>query len=103
MSRHNTLRKTQLNKCFHSYGSYKALVGGLTIEAAVDFTGGIPEMIATSRYQSNSETLFYNMMKAYENQAFMSCSLSVSPPWVLTVSKLYQIFISRALATSRKQ
>ena len=60
------------------YGSYKALEGGLTIEAAVDFTGGIPEMIDTSRHQSDCAALFYNMLKAYENQAFMSCSLSVS-------------------------
>ena len=64
-------------------------MGGLTIEAAVDFTGGIPEMVNTSRYQSDSQTLFYNMLKAYENQAFMSCSLSVSPAWPLAVSSLY--------------
>merc|ERR1711936_1241278 len=60
------------------YGSYKALEGGLTIEAAVDSTGGIPEMIDTSRHQSDCAALFYNMLKAYENQAFMSCSLSNS-------------------------
>ena len=70
-------------------------MGGLTIEAAVDFTGGIPEMINTSRYQSDSETLFYNMLKAYENQAFMSCSLSVSPhSCPLSVVKLYKHFQS---------
>jgi len=60
------------------YGSYKALEGGLTIEAAVDFTGGIPEMIDTTRQQGDAAGLFYNMLKAYENQAFMSCSLSNS-------------------------
>ena len=31
------------------HSSYKALEGGLTIEAAVDFTGGIPELIDLTR------------------------------------------------------
>ena len=64
------------------YGSYKALEGGLTIEAAVDFSGGIPEMIDTSRLRLNRDgdikKLFDVMKKAYEHYAFMSCSLSVS-------------------------
>jgi len=60
------------------YGSYIALEGGLTIEAAVDFTGGIPEMIDITNLRMEKETLFYNMVKAYENKAFMSCSLSSS-------------------------
>lgn len=60
------------------YGSYTALEGGLTIEASVDFTGGIPEMIDLNNMRMEKETLFYNMMKAYENNAFMSCSLSNS-------------------------
>eukprot|EP00090_Calanus_glacialis_P041785 TRINITY_DN7431_c0_g1_i4.p1 TRINITY_DN7431_c0_g1~~TRINITY_DN7431_c0_g1_i4.p1 ORF type:complete len:838 (-),score=200.72 TRINITY_DN7431_c0_g1_i4:225-2738(-) len=60
------------------YGSYTALEGGLTIEASVDFTGGIPEMIDLSNLRMEKETLFYNMVKAYENKAFMSCSLSNS-------------------------
>ena len=62
------------------YGSYKALEGGLTIEAAVDFSGGIPEMIDTSRLNrdGNIKKLFDVMKKAYEHYAFMSCSLSVS-------------------------
>ena len=94
--------QSNLNKYCYSYGSYKALVGGLTIEAAVDFTGGIPEMINTSRYQSDSETLFYNMLKAYENQAFMSCSLSVSPHCLLSYQQTLSN-ICRVLATSRRQ
>ena len=62
------------------YGSYRALEGGLTIESAVDFTGGIPEMIDISNpeIQKNPERLFYEMKKADNNDAFMSCSLSVS-------------------------
>ena len=60
------------------YGSYKALEGGLTIESAVDFTGGIPEMIDIANLSMDKETLFYEMRKAYKNKAFMSCSLSVS-------------------------
>jgi calpain len=60
------------------YGSYKALEGGLTIEAAVDFTGGIPEMINLSTLTMQPETLFYTMVKAYQANAFMSCSLSNS-------------------------
>ena len=32
------------------HSSYKALEGGLTIEAAVDFTGGIPELIDLARF-----------------------------------------------------
>ena len=50
-------------------------------------------MINTSRYQSDSEALFYNMLKAYESQAFMSCSLSVSHSTVSSVSlKLHKYF-----------
>ena len=59
------------------YGSYKALEGGLTIESAVDFTGGIPEMIDITNPRLNKENFFDDMKKAYENKAFMSCSLSV--------------------------
>ena len=58
---------------------FQVLEGGLTIEASVDFTGGIPEMIDLSRVQSsNYKYLFDYMLKADANGAFMSCSLSVS-------------------------
>merc|ERR1719346_899347 len=42
-------------------GSYKALEGGLTIEAAVDFTGGVPEMIDLTQLKVPKERLFYLM------------------------------------------
>jgi len=56
------------------YGSYFSLSGGLTIEAAVDFTGGIPEVISITP-DTEPEILFYNLEKAFQAGAFMSCSL----------------------------
>lgn len=35
-------------------------------------------MIDLSNLRMEKETLFYNMVKAYENKAFMSASLGVS-------------------------
>ena len=59
------------------HGSYKNLEGGLTIEAAVDFTGGIPEMISLANLKITSERLFYIMSKADEGGAFMGAALAV--------------------------
>eukprot|EP00095_Tigriopus_kingsejongensis_P004199 maker-scaffold208_size258758-snap-gene-1.28 protein:Tk04199 transcript:maker-scaffold208_size258758-snap-gene-1.28-mRNA-1 annotation:"calpain-b-like isoform x14" len=58
------------------HGSYKALEGGLTIEAAVDFTGGIPEMINLQETKMEPERLFYIMSKADARGAFMGCALN---------------------------
>ncbi len=60
------------------HGSYKALEGGLTIEAAVDFTGGIPELIDLQRTKMAPERLFYIMSRANARGAFMGCALAVS-------------------------
>ena len=60
------------------HGSYKALEGGLTIEAAVDFTGGIPEVIDLETTEYSRERLFYIMAKADSRSAFMGCALTVS-------------------------
>ena len=72
------------------YGSYRALEGGLTIEAAVDFTGGIPEMIDTFRLNRDEdiEKMFNDMKNAYENDAFMSCSLSVSSAYCFVSTQM---------------
>ena len=59
-------------------GSYRALEGGLTIEAAVDFTGGIPELIELTNNKLSQEKLFLLMLRASEANAFMGCALGVS-------------------------
>ena len=71
------------------YGSYKALEGGITIEAAVDFTGGIPEMIDINDHDQDKQKLFMEMLNAYHNKAFMSCSLSVS--FIRYNDKVYRV------------
>ena len=58
------------------HGSYKAIEGGLTIEAAVDFTGGIPEMIDLTQLKMDPERLFELMDQADKRGAFMGCSLN---------------------------
>ena len=68
------------------HGSYKALEGGLTIEAAVDFTGGIPEVIDLERSEYSRERLFYIMSKADNRNAFMGCALTVSLFWKLLIN-----------------
>jgi len=60
------------------HGSYRALEGGLTIEAAVDFTGGVPEMIHLNDLKVPKERLFYIMAKADDRGAFMGCALKDS-------------------------
>ena len=67
-----------LEKAFAKlHGSYKALEGGLTIEAAVDFTGGIPEMIDMKSTQLPDKELYHIMTKAYQGGAFMGCAVGV--------------------------
>ena len=54
------------------YGSYFSLSGGLTIEAAVDFTGGIPEVISITP-DTEPEILFYNLEKAFQVKSLIVC------------------------------
>ena len=58
------------------YGSYFSLIGGLSIEAAVDFTGGIPEVISINQ-DTESEILFYNLEKAFQVESLMQKTLSI--------------------------
>ena len=71
------------------YGSYKALEGGLFLEAAVDFTGGIPETIElqSPEVQKNPDIILRDMLKAYENWGFLSCSLNVCMHIILCSQK----------------
>ena len=62
---------------------HRALEGGLTIEAAVDFTGGVPEMIDLTQLKVPKERLFYLMAKADDRGAFMGCALGVSQAFFL--------------------
>lgn len=67
-----------LEKAYAKYhGSYKALEGGVTLEAAVDFTGGIPEVFDDIE-DEDPERLFKIMIVAARMGAFMGTSLAVS-------------------------
>ena len=64
------------------YGSYQALESGTAIEAAVDFTGGIPEYIDISEIgrdgiETREQEIFLNLERASQRNAFLSCSMSV--------------------------
>ncbi len=59
------------------HGSYRALEGGLTIEAAVDFTGGIPELIDLTTTTMSQLEIFHLMKKSYDRGAFLGCALGV--------------------------
>ncbi|XP_022710373.1 calpain-A-like isoform X2 [Varroa jacobsoni] len=55
------------------HGSYEALSGGSACEAMEDFTGGITEQYDVRQAPHN---LYMIMLKAYERNALMSCSIT---------------------------
>ncbi len=59
------------------YGSYQMLTCGLACEAAVDFTGGIPEMIDLTTTTMSPQKIFHLMRAAHERGAFMACCIKV--------------------------
>ena len=62
------------------YGSYAALEGGVSIDAAVDFTGGIPQVITIKENQSEEEnnSLLHTLQIATANEALISTALNLS-------------------------
>ena len=62
------------------YGSYAALEGGVSIDAAVDFTGGIPQVITIQESQTEEESnnLLHTLELASANGALISTSLNLS-------------------------
>ena len=62
------------------YGSYAALEGGVSIDAAVDFTGGIPQVITIQENQSEEEnsSLLHTLQLASANEALISTALNLS-------------------------
>ena len=62
------------------YGSYAALEGGVSIDAAVDFTGGIPQVLTIQENQSEEESnsLLHTLQLASANEALISTALNLS-------------------------
>ena len=59
------------------YGSYAAIEGGVSMDAAVDFTGGIPQIfnIEKDLDQIGSEKLFHLLKISDRNDAIITCSV----------------------------
>ena len=59
------------------YGSYAAIEGGVSIDAAVDFTGGIPQIVKINHNMDEEEkqSLFHLLELSSANGALITTSL----------------------------
>jgi len=57
------------------HGSYAALDGGLSIHAAVDFTGGIPKIIDLTNNLQEPRALFHLLKLTCKNKGLITCAL----------------------------
>ena len=66
------------------HGSYKAIIGGRSIDAALDFTGGVTQRFDLLDDKKSDDDWFEIMIKAYKRNAFISCSLVITQPlfWI---------------------
>lgn len=64
------------------YGDYETLNDGCTLDALVDFTGGVPEKLVLAKLQLTdhpSQMTFFNKLKdALDNHALINCNIDCS-------------------------
>ena len=57
------------------HGSYESLKGGSTVEAMVEFTGGISEIVNLNKISISDSELFNNLLKAHSKRSLNCCSI----------------------------
>ena len=81
---HSLLANNSLSLSLQLAGNYESLVAGLSEEALVDFTGGVPEILGDLQgsYSTEEERndLFRFLEREYDNQSLICASIQVRHP-----------------------